>query len=268
MLIAKLNAYGFDYNALRLIYNYLSDRKQRTKIDESYSNWTDIILGVPQGSILGPLLFNIYIFYFTKVTIITNFADDNTLYICDKSIDLVISKLEKDFNNLGQWFKANYFKSNEDKCKLLLNINAEQFILVGKVSIYNSTETKLLGVTFDSTLKFDARVSKLCKKANHKLHALLRVSMYMNYERRRIIMKSYITSQFGYCPLVWMFHSRGSNDRINKIHERALRSVYNDFSSTFEELLIKDNSVSIHHANLQVLATEIFKAVNDLSPPI
>ena len=109
LLIDKLNAYGFGYNALRLIYNYMSDRKQRTKIDESYSNWTDIILGVPQGSILGPLLFNIYIndiFYFTEVTAITNFADDNTL--CEKSIDLVISKLEKDSNNLGQWFKANY----------------------------------------------------------------------------------------------------------------------------------------------------------------
>ena len=267
LLIVKLDAYGFDYNALRLIYNYLSDRKQRTRIDESYSNWTDIILGVPQGSILGPLLFNIYIndiFYFTEVTTITNFADDNTLYICDKSIDLVISKLEKDSNNLGQWFKANYFKSNE----LLLNRNAEQFILVGNVSIYNSTEAQLLGVTFNSALKFDAHVSKLCKKANQKLHALLRVSMYMNYEKRKIIMKSFTTSQFGYYPLGWMFHSRGSNDQINKIHERVLRSVYNDFSSTFEELLIKDNSVSIHHRNLQVLATEIFNAMNDLRPPI
>ena len=62
----------------------------------------------------------------------------------NKSIDLVISKLVKDSNNLGQWFKANYLKSNEDKCELLLNINAEKFILVGNVSICNSTEAKLL----------------------------------------------------------------------------------------------------------------------------
>ena len=65
-----------------------------------------------------------------------------------------------------------------------------------------------------------------------------------------------------------MFHSRGSNERINKIHERALRAVHYDYFSTFEELLIKDNCVTIHHRNLQVLATNIFKAVNDLSPPI
>ena len=271
LLIAKLNAYGFDYNALRLIDNYLSDRKQRTKIGEAYSSWTDIILGVPQGSILGPLLFNIYIndiFCFTEVTTIANFADDNTPYICDKSIDLVLSKLEKDSKNLNHWFKTNYLKSNEDKCQLLLNINSKLFIKVGNENVYNSAEVKLLGISFDSALKFDDHVSKLCKKANQKLHALLRVASFMNYEKRRNIMKSFITSQFSYCPLVWMFHSRGSNDRINKIHERALRSVYNDTTSTFEELLIKDNSVNIHHRNLQVLATEIYKAINDLSPPI
>ena len=203
LLIAKLNAYGFDYDALLLINDYLSERKQRTKIGEVYSAWSDIILGVPQGSILGPLLFNIYIndiFYFMEATTITNYADDNTPYICDKTIDLVLTRLETDANNLGQWFKANYLKSNEDKCQLLLNLDSvELFINVGSENIYNSTETKLLGITFDSALKFDAHVSKLCKKANQKLHALLRVANYMSYEKRRIIMKSFVTSQFGYC---------------------------------------------------------------------
>ena len=79
----------------------------------------------------------------------------------------------------------------------------------------------------------------------------------MNYEKRRIILKSFITSQFGYCPMVWMFHSKGSNDRINKIRDRAWSSVYNDSTSTFEELLIKDHSVFLHRRDLQVLTTEI-----------
>ena len=81
-------------------------------------------------------------------------------------------------------------------------------------------------------------------------------------------MKSFITSQFGYCPLIWMFHSRRLNNKINSIHERALRITYQDRMSTFQELLIKDNSVSIHHRNLQVLATEMFKIYNGLSPDI
>ena len=79
-------------------------------------------------------------------------------------------------------------------------------------------------------------------------------------------MKAFIESQFGYCPLLWMFHSRKLNNRINKLHERALRLVYKKEQLTFDELLTLDNSFRIHHRNLQKLAIEMFKVINDLSP--
>ena len=85
------------------------------------------------------------------------------------------------------------------------------------------------------------------------------MSGYMNLPKLWVIMKSFITSQFGYCPLIWMFHSRALNNKINSIHKRPLIITYNDSKSTFEELLNRDNSVSIHHRNLQVLAIEMFK---------
>ena len=84
----------------------------------------------------------------------------------------------------------------------------------------------------------------------------------MNFDQRRLIMKAFITSQFGYCPQVWMFRSRNLNNRINNIHERALRITCKGYNSTFQDLLEKDNSVTVHQRNLQVLATEIFKAKN------
>ena len=83
-----------------------------------------------------------------------------------------------------------------------------------------------------------------------------------------MIMKAFIISQFSYCPLIWMFHSRSLNNKINTIHERSLRITYNDRTSTFEELLRKDNSVTIHHRNLQVLATELYKIENNMDPEI
>ena len=86
--------------------------------------------------------------------------------------------------------------------------------------------------------------------------------------RRRLVIRSFISSQFGYCPLVWMFHSRRLNNRINSIHERSLRLVYDDKVSSFEELLIKDNSFTIHERNVQTLAIELYKVVNGLSPEI
>ena len=114
---------GFDCESLALILSYLSDRKQRTKVNNKLSNWRDVISGVPQGSIIGPLIFNIYIndiFYFVDEEFLTNFADDNTLYEIDTDIKEIISKLETDTIRLLNWFEINYFKMNADKCQLLI----------------------------------------------------------------------------------------------------------------------------------------------------
>ena len=81
-------------------------------------------------------------------------------------------------------------------------------------------------------------------------------------------MKSFITSQFNFCPIVWMYQSRSRNNKIKHIHERALCIVYQDFQSSFSTLLVKDNSLTIHQKNLQLLATEIFKVKMDISPEI
>ena len=120
----------------------------------------------------------------------------------------------------------------------------------------------------DNKLSFESHVSSLCKKASQKLHALTRIANYMDLSKRRTLMKTFVISQFNYCPLVWMFQSRKLNNRINSIHERALRITYKDYKSSFNELLQNDNAVTIHQRNLQALATEIFKIKNDLSPEI
>ena len=131
----------------------------------------------------------------------------------------------------------------------------------------SSTETNikevLLGITIDKDLKFDDHVNSLCKKAYQKLNALARLAPYMNVEKRRIIIKAFIESQFGYCPLVWMFHSRGINNKINRIHERASRITYNNKSSSFQNLLDKDNSATIRHRNMRTLAIETLKVWKD-----
>ena len=134
--------------------------------------------------------------------------------------------------------------------------------------INNCEQVKLLGITLDNDLTFNMHISKLCKKASQKVHALSRVCHYMTISQRRIIMKAFIESQFGYCPLVLMLHSRTLNLRINKIHERALRLVYNDSITTFKELLRLDKSFTIHERNVQSLAIEVFKVVHNLSPEI
>ena len=105
LLIAKLYAYGFDKNFLHFINSYLKGRKQRTKINSSYSAFAEIIFGVPQGSILGPLLFNIYI-----CDLCANYDDDNTPYACSSDLDSVIFKLQKNTESIFRWFYNNNLK--------------------------------------------------------------------------------------------------------------------------------------------------------------
>ena len=157
---------------------------------------------------------------------------------------------------------------NTGKSHLLVSGNVRSKAKIDNNYIECEKEQVLLGITIDSNLTFENHIINICKKASRKLNALARVAPYMNMQKRRIIMKSFVTSQFGYCPLIWMFHSRRLNNKINSIHERALRITYQDQISTFQELLNKDNSVSIHHRNLQALATEMFKIHRDLSPDI
>ena len=117
----------------------------------------------------------------------------------------------------------------------------------------------MLGVTIDRHLKFEEHIIKQCEKAGQKLSALARVCNILNQKRRRTLTKAFIESQFGYCPLIWMFCGRNLNNRINHLHERSLRIVYNDYESSFQELLELDNSVSNHHRNIRLLAIDYLK---------
>ena len=110
LLVAKFEAYGIDKNGLNLIHSYLTNRKRRTKINSSYSEWYDIVRGVPQSSILGSLFFNLFIddlFLCIERTNICNFADDNTIYSCTINLQTILKDLKYDMENILKWFKVN-----------------------------------------------------------------------------------------------------------------------------------------------------------------
>ena len=121
----------------------------------------------------------------------------------------------------------------------------------------------------DRDLSFNEYVSSLCKKAGRKLSVLSRLSNLMNFQQKRLLMKSFVEAQFAYCPLVvWTFHGRDINRKINHMHERSLPIVCRDYNSSFKDLLKKDNFVCIHQRNIQSLTVEIFKVKENLSNTI
>ena len=160
LLIAKLHAYGLDIDSVHLLQGYLGNRKQRIKANTFYSSWEAILSGVPQGSILGPFLFNIFMcdmFLILKATYFTGYADDNTPFAVRDNTTDIKKALEEIGENLLNWFLSNEMKLNTDKCRLLLNSQEPNTLKIGDLHINNSQSEKLLGITFDCKLKFKCK---------------------------------------------------------------------------------------------------------------
>ena len=271
LLIAKLNSYGFSKNALELLHNYLSNRWQRTKVNNAFSDWSELLVGVPQGSVLGPILFNIYLNdLLWTIEDCCNFADDTTIYACDKDLEIVKRKLENNSKIAIQWFKQNYMKLNSDKCKVLIcgRTNQPITIKIGDFNIKEDDCVKLLGVYIDKKLNFDKHVSKLIKRANSKLTVIKRSFKYLTQTKRKMLLNSFVQSQFSYAPLVWMLHSKSLVSKINRVHKSFLSLLYNDTESSFEQLLSKENTFTIHQKNIQKVMIEMFKSKNDIGPKL
>ena len=127
-------------------------------------------------------------------------------------------------------------KRNIGKSHILFSGNGNVSANIEDHTIISENKNELLGIILGSKLSFEDHINNPCKKPSQKPNALARIVPYMCLEKRKTVMKAYIISQFGYCPLVWMFHSKGLNNKISSLHERALRKTYGYRSSSFEDL--------------------------------
>ena len=201
------------------------------------------------------------LFYEFINTSVCNLADDITPYACDINLPNLLHNLEYDTKSAIIWFEANYMKLTQGKCHFMLAGNTPEslWVKVGENLIWESSHEKLLGLIIDKNLNFEKHLTILCKKVSDKVSPLARMVKILPFDKKRLLLKTFVESQFSYCPLIWMFCWRKMNKKINHIHERAIRLVYDDYITSFQDLLIKDNSVSIHHRNIQKVAIEMFK---------
>ena len=240
LLLAKLQAYGFSKESIRLFLSYLTNRTQRIKIGSTFSPWTNILRGIPQGSILGSLLFNIFIndlFFFSGKCEICNFADDNSLYSCGMNLDNIFSNLIQDMENVYEWFVYNSMKVNPDKFQFIILGNTGSHILkIGDITIKSASSVTLLGITIDSKLNFKEHINNIVKKAYYKLYALRRLRKFLTLEKAKILACSMIESQFAYCPLIWIFYSKAYMQRVEYVQYKTLQVAYNNYMATYDDL--------------------------------
>ena len=274
LLIAKLHAYGISMEACSFIMNYLKNRKQAVKLGNVRGDWFSLKTGVPQGSLMGPLLFNIFIndflFNLEKSCEVYNYADDNTLSYSHKEISIVKDRLEKASEKAIKWFQSNYMRANPGKFQAicLSKENMELHLHVENDIIKSDSEVKLLGVHIDHKLNFSYHLSHVCKKAARQINALQRICKYIDYEGRLRIYEAFVASNFVYCSIAYNNFSLGQDRKIEKLNERALRLVCNDYESTYNELLLKSGKKMLCTIRKNNLAEFVYKVLKNVAPPI
>ena len=273
LTICKLYSYGVFREACTLIASYLRGRKQRIKLGNSRSEWAELLKGVPQGSIHGPLIFNIFlndIFYFVSNSDLYNYADDNCISVSHKDISVLSAQLENEAQVMAKWFADNSMKANADKFQGIIlpggRENKDVQISLGCVDIAFVQKIDVLGVYIDGKLNFNEHVHRICSKASAQISALQRLTGLVDYPSRKAIYTSFILSNFNYCPLVWFFTSRESINKLDKIQERALRFVLKDHTSNYKNLLLKSGFDSFRIYAVKSLVIELFKILEGMTP--
>ena len=141
-------------------------------------------------------------------------------------------------------------------------------IHIADTEIFAKKEVELLGVTIDYKLSFSSHVKRICTSASNKLCAILRLRKSLSITQAKLLVNAHVLSYFFYCPLILMFFGKTNMFRINKIHKRALRTIYNNFDLELDDLLILDGSCTIHQKHLQLLMIEVYKSINHYSPEL
>ena len=141
-----------------------------------------------------------------------------------------------------------------------------EICITENVKIVSESIVKVLGVFIDSRLTFNEHVKHSCVKAARQLNALARISKFLTFKARKLIFRSFVMSNFSYCPLVWHFCGKKNNSKIEKIQERALRIVCGDYTSSYEELITKVETTSVLQSRINCILLEVFKSINHTNP--
>ena len=264
-LLYKLKRMGIDNNVLQWISSFIKGRSQRVKVNGSYSSWKSVSSGVPQGSVLGPLLFVVFINDFPAIikTHCKLFADDSKIYgkvEDDEDCQLI----QDDLDACVKWADTWKMSFHPDKCKAMhFGKNNKKFIyLMGNNIVNTTTDEKDLGVTVSDDLCWSRHISNCIKKANRTLGMIKHTFCYMDKEMFLNLYKALVRPLLEYCPQIWDPILKRDIDALEKVQRRATKIVPELKELSYEDRLLKLGLYPLSERRLRGDMIATFKIIN------
>ena len=281
LLLFKLSLYGFSDNVINFFKDYFSSRKQLVKINNTLSNKTDVYLGVPQGSVLGPLLFLLFIndlpFYLKKFKSVL-FADDTTLFLENDNLPALLEEFQLAITDLMKWTNFNKIDINWSKTEIMFIFNKRNVLnkLPSSILINQTNHTikvvnffKILGITVDYELKFLKYVCDLRLAVNKRLYSIKRL-FFLSYPVKLLFFKTFILPYFDYCSTLFIYFPKETIQKISNIYNFCLFKLFKfnfkilsiDDINLFNIYLEKWNLFTFQHRILSRFLNFSFKVIN------
>ena len=264
----KLEAHGVGGNILTWIKSWLSNRRQRVAVEGNFSEWAKVISGVPQGSVLGPVLFLVYIndLEVGLVSELSKFADDSKLLksvSSDEDLDIV----REDLHKLESWAEKWQMEFNVDKCSvmhLVKNDMCADYSLFNK-QIKVSEKERDLGIIVDNKLRFSEQCNAVVNKANSTLGMIKRNIVSRDHKIISKLYKALVRPKLEYCIQAWRPYFRKDIDKLEKVQRRATKLISDCRNLSYKDRLVYTGLTTLEDRRNRGDMIEVFKLVKGLS---